>query len=122
MIRQMCSPDSFSWRRRKMQTKTRTRSIRILTLATTAITLVPALARAADISWNAGSANFNTPSAWQGNVVPGSGDNAIVNNAGTAGLNATNNQSVTSFLLGSTTGSSGNIVQTGGSMTSSGNS
>jgi hypothetical protein len=61
-------------------------------------------AQAADIHWtNAAGGNWNTPGNWDSGV-PGSGDNAIIDLAGTYTVTLDVNPTVTSFSLGAASG------------------
>ncbi len=93
----------------------RTRTQRITTTAAAlALLSSPALA----IDWTGGSGAFGQGANWSGGSVPGPGDEALINNGGTATL-ASGDQEFQTLRLG-VDGGSGNFVQTGGSLIAAG--
>jgi len=99
----------------------RTRTQRITTTAAALALLAgPALlsshAQAAD--WKGTTGAFGQGSNWTGGSVPGPGEEAIINNGGTATL-ASGDQEFQTLKLG-VDGGSGNYTQTGGSLIASG--
>ena len=86
--------------------KIRTLSITIvLFLMTILFFSSPHTVQAAICTWTGGSGNWNEAANWSCGLVPGSGDDAIINNGGTVTLTA--NASVSSLTLsnGTLTGS-----------------
>ena len=75
-------------------------------------------ARAVDIQWQGGTADYNVPANWVGGAVPGSADNAI-NDTGTNNavqINSTDpNWVVVDFRGGNASGAGGAYVQNGSS-------
>jgi len=93
----------------------RTRMQRITTTAAAlALLSSPALA----IDWTGGSGAFGQGTNWSGGSVPGPGDEALINNGGTATL-ASGDQEFQTLRLG-VDGGSGNFIQTGGTLIASG--
>lgn len=70
---------------------------------------------AADIFWDGANGPFGTAENWANDVVPAAGDNAYIDNNGTAQIVAGNDYTTLSLNL-----LSGNVAQTGGSMTTTG--
>ncbi len=70
---------------------------------------------AADIFWDGANGPFGTAGNWANDVVPAAGDNAYIDNNGTAQIVAGNDYTTLSLNL-----LSGNVAQTGGSMTTTG--
>lgn len=82
-------------------------------LAALACASVPA-ARAADILWDAVAPGaFTTPANWDGDVVPGAADNAIINNGGTAQIGSGDALTLTTLQI-----QNGTVTQNGGSLLS----
>ncbi len=93
----------------------RTRMQRITTTAAAlALLSSPALA----IDWTAGTGAFGVGSNWDGGSVPQQGDEALINNGGTAELKS-GDQEFQTLRLG-VDGGSGNFIQTGGTLIASG--
>src|SRR3954470_3626508 len=79
--------------------------------------------RAADISWIGAAApsGFGTPANWGGGAVPDAPDNAMINNGGIATVATGFTRTVTDLRLGAAPVSSGSLVQTGGTLSATGN-
>src|SRR5512145_2247217 len=58
----------------------------ILLIILLSVIVVPLTASAADIVWLEGNGNWATAAKWQGGVVPGSGDKAVLNTSGDVGF------------------------------------
>lgn len=74
----------------------------LLSLALTVSVIAAGPALAADISWTATTGNFSLAGNWAGGVIPADGDNAVINNGGTAAIDA--GRTVSGLHTGSTTG------------------
>ena len=80
------------------------RALICLSSIVTVLTL-PAVVRAADISWNnAAGGNWGVATNWSGGVVPGANDNAIITLAGTYTVTLNVSATVGSLTLGGTMG------------------
>ncbi|QJE97436.1 beta strand repeat-containing protein [Luteolibacter luteus] len=84
----------------------------LLSLASTVAVLATGPASAADISWSATAGSFSLASNWAGGVIPGDGDNAVINNGGTASIDASH--TVSGLHTGSTAGGGGTFELTAG--------
>jgi hypothetical protein len=88
----------------------------LLSVATSAALLgMTGIASADDASWNVPSGAWETGTNWSTGNVPGSGDFAWLDNGGAATL-STFTGNVLGFQIGSATGKSGSLVQTGGAL------
>lgn len=79
--------------------------------------------RAADITWQGGTASYNIPTNWVGSVVPGSADNAINDNGATnvVQINPGNpDWTVTDLSAGSAASAIGAFQQNGQTVTANG--
>lgn len=85
----------------------------LLSLASTVAVFASGLACGADITWSATTGNFAVTTNWTGGAIPGAADNAIINNSGTATINA--DRTVNGFFTGSSTGG-GTFSQTAGAV------
>lgn len=80
-------------------------------------------ARSADIFWQGGNADYNTPANWTGGVVPGTSDNAIAGNGSNNVVQINGGDpdwTVVDLAAGGVTDSSGAFVQNGQTVTSTG--
>jgi hypothetical protein len=76
--------------------------------------------RAADVSWSVtGSGNFTTGSNWSSGTVPGTADNAIIKNGGTATLTLTGTSAGPRYAIGQD-GDGTLLITGGGTSTTSG--
>lgn len=82
------------------------------------LSVVATRAPATDRYWNVATGDWNTPGSWLPTVVPGAGDKAIIDNAGTATISAAV-PGVTQIVVGSA--STGVLSMTGGSVATSAN-
>jgi hypothetical protein len=92
----------------------RARRTRIV-LSTIALLSLATLGHAQTYTWNAGVGSFDTPSNWTPAGTPEIFDDVIVNNGGTVNY-TTGDTWLNSITLGSTPGTSGAFVMTGGSI------
>jgi hypothetical protein len=69
----------------------------------------------AQSAWNVANGAFDNPANWNPNGVPGAGDDAVINNGGTATFN-TPTLDVNSLTIASVGGSSGTLAVTGGDL------
>lgn len=83
----------------------------LLSLASTVAVIAPGSAFGADIPWSATTGNFSVAGNWTGGAVPADGDNAVINNGGTATIDAS--RTVSGLHAGST-GGGGTFQQTAG--------
>ena len=58
----------------------------LLSLASTAAVFASGISSGADITWSAATGDFSFAGNWTGGVVPFDGDNAVIDNGGTAGI------------------------------------
>ena len=79
----------------------------LLSLASTVAVIAAGPALGADISWSATTGSFSVASNWAGGVIPADGDNGVINNGGTASIDAS--RTVSGLHTGSTAG--GGIFQ-----------
>jgi hypothetical protein len=98
----------------------RTKS-RIAAAGTLAFLGIAPSARAVDYFWNnAGVGNWNDPANWTNNTtpntIPGAGDPGFINNGGTAVIDSSMNLTAGFAIMGRTTGESGTLQMTGGSL------
>src|SRR5436190_9646347 len=90
------------------------------TSVTALVTLFAPLARAATYTWTNPGSDFYTNSAnWDLAAVPGNADTAIMASGGTAIIDATMSNLLTSMWLGGLDGSAGNVTMTGGNLSMS---
>ena len=76
------------------------------------------VAHAADITWTGTTNDFNTPTNWSSGSVPGTADNAIINNGGTVLYTpTTGNFTVNDLRAADAANSTGTYVQTGSTVT-----
>ncbi|NLE38730.1 MAG: hypothetical protein GX621_11965, partial [Pirellulaceae bacterium] len=89
----------------------------LLSLAAIAVCATPAWA--AVVNWNVASGDVSEPLNWDTELVPTTGDQAIISNEGTATISAGNtfDGALLYLDLGTTGGSFGNVEQTGGAIT-----
>lgn len=85
----------------------------LLSLSSTVAVIASGLASAADIRWSATTGNFTVPGNWTGGVVPSDGDNAVINNGGTAQIEES--LTLSGIHTGSTAGG-GNYEQSAGDL------
>ncbi len=91
-----------------MSTSNRAMSIGIL-----AMLAFGSHASAVDRFWTGGTGAYLTGTNWSGNAIPTSGDNAFINNGGTAQLSGGTGEA-SQFNVGSALGTTGSYQQTGG--------
>lgn len=70
----------------------------------------------ADFSWNVANGNYTVGTNWSPTGPPTAGDNAFINNGGTATLSTGDGEALL-LEIGSTAGASGNLVVSGGTLT-----
>ena len=84
-------------------------------VACAAVVVVSPQLAFAQSAWNVANGAFDNPSNWNPNGVPGDGDDAVINNGGTATFN-TPTLDVNSLTVASVGGSSGTLAVTGGDL------
>src|SRR5258706_2911875 len=81
------------------------------------VTLFAPVARAATYTWtNPGSDYYTNSANWDQAAVPGSADTALMASGGTALIDSTMSNLLTSMLLGGLDGSAGSVTMTGGNL------
>jgi len=71
---------------------------------------------AEDVEFDVATGDFDAGASWKGGTAPGSNDRAILNNAGTAKINAGDTISINELQLGNEDGKSGKLVMDGGTL------